>query len=596
MRINKFRIKLFVLITISLVVPVVLCCVLLFSFTENTVKNYTAGKISDALKTNVRNIETKLTIMDDASVSLEIQLSKIPSIADSSSKSSAIDIFNDTKNTFNIQKSLVEGTNSIAGSKSFYLYFPYRELLLVSNQSYFEDVKPNSLDCHDVFDGKWGVSTPYEYELFNPVVGEYMREKYLSLNHQMLTSDGQYVIITTNIEEAYLNQLMISDLNYTPSFSIIIRQNGEVISSQNKYEIGVKTTTYNEILSKINEADSGKYFDVRIEDKDYIVNWEYSLDKNWHYIVITEADLITNSITELNKLMYIFMSILILVAIGITVLLIKAAVSPMKPLNFAMTEIKNKNYSVQLPINEGDEFSVFYSGFNDMAHEIEVLLKTNESEKNQKTEAYIQMLQTQINPHMLYNSLESIYSIAKVGKREDIASLVMALSKFYRIGLSCGKSMVPFRDAFELAKQFITISSIRLNNQVAFTHDVQDSVMDIQVPKFLLQPLVENALMYGYSNKCKEFSLHISAKQSEQMVRIVVHDNGMGIHENAIKELNERIVDFDFDDNNTNNGYALRNLNYQIKLNYGEESTIHLESVYGVHTEAIILLKVKETK
>ena len=217
-------------------------------------------------------------------------------------------------------------------------------------------------------------------------------------------------------------------------------------------------------------------------------------------------------------------------------------------------------------------------------------------EQNRKTIATIQMLQTEINPHMLYNSLESLYSIAKINHQEEISSLVMALSRFFRIALSGGKHSVPFREAFDLANQYVTVQNIRLNYKISFTYDIPDSIYDLSVPKFLLQPVIENSILHGFQNKRGEWRINISVKEEDGWITMIVRDNGIGIHDATLERLNRRVENFNFEDNTTGKGYALRNLNYQIKLKFGEGSGIRLNSVYGEFTEVVIRLNLAGCK
>jgi len=231
-----------------------------------------------------------------------------------------------------------------------------------------------------------------------------------------------------------------------------------------------------------------------------------------------------------------------------------------------------------------------------MAAEISTLMRNVSEEHNRKIIATIQMLQTEINPHMLYNSLESIYSIAKINQQEEIANLVMALSRFFRIALSGGKHLVPFREAFELAKQYVTVQNIRLNYKILFTYDIPENIYDLNVPKFLLQPVIENCIIHGFQNKRGEWHINLSVNEEGDWVVLTVRDNGIGIHDSTLARLNKRVENFNFEDSAMGKGYALRNLNYQIKLKFGEESGIRLNSVYGEYTEVVIRLNLAGRK
>lgn len=591
-KINAFRLRLFSIITLSILIPVIISGILLFSSTQNTLKENTSGNIQETLVANFKNIEAKLNVMDNASNELRVALAKIPEITDPTFELEEWELFDVAQYPATVHSSLIVDTYSIAGFNHFYLYFPTRSLLLVSRMSIFDGVNPNVLDCHFLPENKWGISTPYENILSNPTIGKTMTQRNISKNHIIEDIKGNELILTTNVDEQYINELLISNFQIKPSYAVILDTHGNLISSMSDREIGQSHSQYTKILSVIDgEQDSGQV-EISLNGIPHLLNWVYSQSNEWYYVIATNAGSVTEGIYPIFNTLTIIVLCLVALSLIITVILANSTNQPLKQLSFAMTEIKNKNFSVQLPLKPNSEFSAIYSDFNEMAQEICALMNDVSREQSKKAVTTIQMLQTEINPHMLYNSLESLYSIAKINKQDEIASLVMALSRFFRIALSGGKHSVPFREAFELANQYITVQNIRLNYKIAFSHDIPQKIYGMSVPKFLLQPVVENSILHGFQNKRDQWRIGISAKKEGDVVTVIVIDNGIGIHETALDTLNRQMNDFDFEDNTVRKGYALRNLNYQIKLKYGDSSGIRLNSVYGEYTEVVIRLHI----
>ncbi len=594
MKINAFRLRLFISIMVTILVPVLIFGVLLFSSTQNTLKENTSGNIQDTLVANFKNIESKLNVIDDASNELRAALAAIPKITDPKLEATESELFEVVQYPATVHSSLIVDTYSIAGFNHFYLYFPTRSLLLISRMSTFEGVNPNVLDCHFLPENKWGVSTPYENVISNPAIGKTMKQRNISKNIILPDVEGNNIILTTNVKEHYINELLISGLHIKPSYGVIMDIHGNLISSMSDSEIGQSLPQYRDILSAIGEQQESGQTEVSIDGKSHLLNWVYSQSNEWYYVVATAAGSVTQGIYSVFNTLPIIILCLVALSFAITIVLANSMTQPLKQLSSAMTEIKNRNFNVKLPIKPNAEFGGIYSGFNEMAREISSLMNDVSKEQSRKTVATIQMLQTEINPHMLYNSLESLYSIAKINKQDEIASLVMALSRFFRIALSGGKHTVPFREAFELANQYITVQNIRLNYMIAFTYDIPQQIYSLSVPKFLLQPVIENSILHGFKNKRDQWRINISAKEEDNLLTVIVRDNGIGIHETALETLNRRMNDFNFEDNTVGKGYALRNLNYQIKLKYGESSGIQLNSVYGEYTEVVIRLRMSD--
>ena len=596
MKINAFRIRLFIIIAFSILIPVIIAGILFFSSTQNTLKENTSKNIQDTLIGNFKNIESKLAVMDDASTSLQIALAKIPKIVDPTLEVTDSELFEVTQYPATVHSSLIVDTYGIDGFNHFYLYFPSRSLLLVSRMSTFSGVNANMLDCHFIPENKWGVSTPYDYLVSNPTVGKTFSAKNISKNHIMEDNDRNKLILTTNVKERYINQLLISGLQIKPAYAVIMDKHGNLISSMSDEEIGQSLPQYRNIISKIVSGPESGSSEITIDGKDHLLNWVYSQGNEWYFIISTDASSVVAGVSSFFNIMIIVAACLLILSSGITILLTYAVNRPLKHLSNAMIEIRNRNYKVKLPEKPNGEFSRVYSGFNDMAGEISSLISNVTEEQNRKTIAMIQMLQTEINPHMLYNSLESLYSIAKINRQDEIASLVMALSRFFRIALSGGKHFVPFREAFELASQYVTVQNIRLDYKISFTYDIPDHIYDLSVPKFLLQPIIENAILHGFQCRRGEWLINISVQEHDEGVTIIVRDNGIGIHDTTLEKLNRRMNNFNFEESVIGKGYALRNLNYQIKLKYGESSGIHLRSVYGEYSEVVINLRLTENK
>ncbi len=595
MRINAFRVRLFVLTSVLILVPVLVFSIVLFTSTQNTLKENASHNIQETLESNFKNIESKLAVMESASTSLLIALAKLPKIVDPTLEVTGAQLFEVAQYPVTVHSSLIVDTYSIGGFNHFYLYLPSRSMLLVSKMTFFEGINPNVLDCHFIPRDKWGVSTPYENVICNPTVGATIKEKNISKNFYMLDNEDNEIILTTNVKEQYISQLLISGLQIKPTYAVIMDRHGNLISSMNEEEIGKSLPQYRNILAALDGQESGNT-ELAINGKTYLLNWTYSQGNEWYYIIATDAALVVEGITPIFNMLPIISLCLLVLSFGITLLLTYSTVHPLRELSRAMTEIKNGNYNVKLTEKPNAEFQSIYAGFNEMAAEISTLMRNVSEEHNRKIIATIQMLQTEINPHMLYNSLESIYSIAKINQQEEIANLVMALSRFFRIALSGGKHLVPFREAFELAKQYVTVQNIRLNYKILFTYDIPENIYDLNVPKFLLQPVIENCIIHGFQNKRGEWHINLSVNEEGDWVVLTVRDNGIGIHDSTLARLNKRVENFNFEDSAMGKGYALRNLNYQIKLKFGEESGIRLNSVYGEYTEVVIRLNLAGRK
>ncbi len=595
MKINRFRIKLFLLTSGFLVIPVISCCIILFSITENTLKTYASNSMDATLQENVVNIESKLNNLNEASQSLLLNLAKISEVTDENMSVGSVDIFRATQYDFTVSSSLIIDTYTINGFGNFYLYFPKKSLLIVSKMSFFDNVNYNTMDCFAIPQDSWGVSNSYNNLVCNPILGKFMTARNLSKNYNVTNeiNPKEDIILTANLEENYISDQLSRGFQFKPDCAIIIDSHGNVFSSLDDTEIGNSVPAYHEMLAEINKNSPDSYHQITINGVEYMLNWEYSPQHDWYYITTLDVKQVTNSISSIVDIFFIMIFALLAMSLLITLLLVRSTTAPLNNLTQAMHEMKNKNFKIKLPVQH-DEFGVIYNGFNEMAEEIDSLIQKITETNNRNTDTHIRLLQSEINPHMLYNSLESLYSMARINGQEEISELVMALSRYFRISLSGGKRLVPLREAFELANQYVIVQNIRHNYKIKFEYSIPESLMNSLTPKFLLQPLVENTFQYGFKNKRENCHLTINAVQEEDFIRIIVWDNGIGINETELDLLNQNINNFDFEAAWKQKGYALRNINYQLKLEYGREYGLFIDSIYGEYTQ--VTIKVKNIK
>jgi two-component system, sensor histidine kinase YesM len=263
--------------------------------------------------------------------------------------------------------------------------------------------------------------------------------------------------------------------------------------------------------------------------------------------------------------------------------------NPLKKIVSAMQMIENRNLDVRINDNRADEYHKVYKGFNNMVTELNSLIRDLVNEKILKKEAQIKLLQAQINPHFLYNTLESIHSIAKIKKVDEISSMVSALSKFFRISLSGGKDDVTLSEAIELVLNYLTIQNIRFNGKIDYQINIPEELRKAIVPKLILQPVAENSIYHGIEQKKGIGILIISALSQKGEMELIIEDNGIGINEKNLLELRNSIENGSFEDSRN---FALKNLNRQIKLKYGINYGLKIESVEGNGTSVHIKLPI----
>ena len=228
------------------------------------------------------------------------------------------------------------------------------------------------------------------------------------------------------------------------------------------------------------------------------------------------------------------------------------------------------------------------AGFSDMIYQE----KNNYSEKILEKKAEISVLQSQINPHFLYNTLDAIRGLAIVRKVPEIEEMTGALSKLFRYSISISGNLQTFQEEINNLENYIIIQKYRFNDRFEVIKEFEDwdEIKNIEIPKLLLQPLVENAIYHGIEQIIHKGEIRISAYLTDQTFVIQVSDNGFGMDVKSLEILNKSLNEEEHLASSKGSGIALKNVNQRIKLNYGEEYGLVVYSTKGLGTIARITL------
>lgn len=203
-------------------------------------------------------------------------------------------------------------------------------------------------------------------------------------------------------------------------------------------------------------------------------------------------------------------------------------------------------------------------------------------------------LQSQINPHFLYNTLDSIRSRALLDGQKEIASMTEILAKFFRYCINNHESLVTLREEINHINDYYYIQKYRFEEKLRMEIKAEsEEVFDLYLPKMTLQPLVENAMIHGLEKLVRQGSVIIQIAQTKQKLVITIADNGAGMSMEQLEKLNHRMKSTYFDAGvrgKRNNGIALHNVNSRIRITFGEEYGIHYHSAEGLGTEAVVTL------
>ena len=221
-----------------------------------------------------------------------------------------------------------------------------------------------------------------------------------------------------------------------------------------------------------------------------------------------------------------------------------------------------------------------------MTHRIQELMEQNVHEQEEKRKSELKALQSQINPHFLYNTLETIRMKARINKQYEIEELVKMLGKILRSSIQAGSKDMTIREEVELAEYYLKIQQYRFGERIQYQIYVEEGTERQKILPLLIQPLVENCIIHGLEGRADVGHIDVCVKRSGQNVVITVTDDGAGICGEKIAEIRRELAG-----NRTKGEHiGICNVNQRVRLRYGEEYGVTVESIGGEYTRVEITL------
>lgn len=336
--------------------------------------------------------------------------------------------------------------------------------------------------------------------------------------------------------------------NYNENFNgygVVLDENNNVVASNNN--------TISEFYSKNRSSKSDKGTNnqqninitkeidkftkiIKHNGKKYIITTKSISYASWRLIGIIPYEYIYKSCIDIYKT-YIVVSIFVIgMSMFITMLIYKSIANPMKEVVDAMNNVSEKNIGNTIIVSGNDEISIIMKKYNIMSKNIKSLLHTVKTREKEKREITLRMLQAQINPHFLFNTLGSLRYVAIMNSDNVVANGLEALSKLLRSTIVNKDEFISVRDEIENVKNYITINKLRYGDIYNIDYYTDESVLDEKILKFILQPLVENCILHGFEEHDELNKISIKIYDEEEFLNFEIIDNGVGINEEKLEE------------------------------------------------------------
>lgn len=371
----------------------------------------------------------------------------------------------------------------------------------------------------------------------------------------------------------------------------------------NKGHVYIFDSFYNTVYSKNSISLSEKE-----KIKELVLGTGYYSDENgnfflyistipstrWRVAIVSNIEGIQEARSKLilNSLIYFFISIVAF--IFIISIISNQLTKPLVRLQKEMEAVENLNYKIQASNKTYGtrEIVALNKTFISMMHRIQDLTLEVVNEQKEQNKAELKALQNQINPHFLYNTLDSIIYLIDNNENDKAQEMIVALSRFFRISISKGKNIIPVKSEIEHVRNYLKIQKMRFGDTFNYKFEIDENVNDYYVIKLILQPLVENAIVHGLGETPqKDSDILIKSYLKDSYLCFEIIDNGYGILPEKIDEIYEA-----FRDKNLHRGVGLSNVYQRLRIYYGEQSDIKIESKLDVGTKITIYIPKEEAK
>ena len=313
-----------------------------------------------------------------------------------------------------------------------------------------------------------------------------------------------------------------------------------------------------------------------LSDNNMAVYIDTLSDTKWRICVFINID----NIAQIERTFILTMVLVSVAVLVIGILLFtfvaRTITTPMKQLEIAMRKVEKSDYfrMEEVELVASGEIEALTHRFNRMMRKIGELMNRVIDEQNAQRKSELKALQNQINPHFLYNTLDSIMWLIENNKNHEAGEMVVALATLFRIGISNDSEVIPVRDEIEHVRNYLLIQSIRYSDSFSYEFKVEDAALDVKTLKLVLQPIVENCIYHGLKSKVDKGHIKVSARIEDDCLLMGVSDNGYGIRQETIDDLYRS-----FEDGVVSSSVGLKNIYQRVMIYYGGKAGMEIESV-----------------
>lgn len=421
------------------------------------------------------------------------------------------------------------------------------------------------------------------------ITGSYVQNIYegsypwvVSMSREMIdTIEGEprgVVVIDLNysIINDICNRVTLGDHGYV----YILDKYGSVVWHP-KQQL-VHTGLYKELLKEIAEVEDGSFSEA-VDGNNRIYTVITSEATGWRIVGVTDEKEMVRNMDQIG-IVFIIVGIASIVGSYFIARIISMTLSrPIKNLKKSMIEVQNGNLEGVVEIDNRNEIGDLSHTFNEMTYEIKHLIEENNKEQMLKRQSEFKALQAQINPHFLYNTLDSIIWMSLADKKNEVVEMTSALAKLFRLSINKGDELITIEGEVEHVRNYLKIQKYRYDEKLTYNIYLDPTLKALKTQKLILQPIVENALYHGIKNKLDGGHIDVMIYKEEACLKMQVKDDGVGMDDVTLESVRKLQV-------KSQSGVGTQNVVERLRLVYGGQALVTFESELDVGTVVTIAI------
>ncbi|MEW9667293.1 sensor histidine kinase [Ammoniphilus sp. 3BR4] len=395
-------------------------------------------------------------------------------------------------------------------------------------------------------------------------------------------------ILLFNIREDFFKKVMNDSLIGENGYLVLASQDGYMTFKQvdQKYQLNEEVLNH---LQKMNK-ENGRFEFQKPNGNKMIVVYDTIGVNRWKVAAVFPEEDILKRVNYIKLVTLSVIILLIAVAVPLASLLARYITRPISYLANHMKIIQKGNLDVKLDVTGASEIGILYKGIRDLVVRVNILLDQIRKEQETKRQLELAVMQAQINPHFLYNTLYSIKGLCDMNLNQDASSMVTALSNYFRISISRGQEIISVQDETEHIRNYLFIQEMRYGDDFTYDLDIDPQISGYSIIKLTLQPLVENAIYHGVKQTRGIGHIQVKGYAIENNLCFEVRDNGAGMSHERLDEIRLALKNKD----SQKIGFGMRSVHERIQIHYGKDYGLTIDSEPGQGTVVKVLIPIAE--